>query len=81
VGRIEKTWKELDFVSVDFTNGWSWGCGGLPLENREWAISHVTKDLIETRYKMPPCINEMLNRQHQKGGEDKKQEILHALGL
>jgi hypothetical protein len=86
--RIEKTHKELDWDAVDFRSGggmnWSWGRGGYPYRSHEWGISHyqeVNGDIVETRYKMPQVVNEMLQRTYQSGINDKERAIKVALGL
>lgn len=80
--RIEKDFKELDFGKVDFENGrWTWGCGGHPLNSGEWSISYLEDGLIEQRYKMPPCINQMLSHRYKAGERDTRRNICNALGL
>ena len=57
-GRIEKTWKDLDWDAVNFESSsvsnkpgagqWAWGCGGLPHRDDEYSISHVDEKLVDT---------------------------------
>lgn len=69
--RIEKDWKDLDFDKVDMDSGnWSWGRGGHPLSDYQYSISHVSDKLVETRYKMPLCINQMLKSNYGYGKQD-----------
>lgn len=82
MNRIEKAWKDLDFDQVDFSSSeWSFGCGGAPLSENEWSISHYKQGVPEIRYKMPPCINKMLVRVHEWGDQDRRQRIISALGV
>jgi len=79
---IEKTLADLDVDAVDFESGsWSWGRGGHPLSEQDFAISHVDKDFKETRYAMPKCINKMLKSQFQQGEDEAKRAIQQALGV
>ncbi len=89
--RIEKSWEDLDFTKVNFQSSsesddpeaghWGWGRGGGPLKDQEFSISHVDEKLVETRYKMPPCINEMLINQRLHGAEEAKGAIKRALDI
>jgi len=80
--RIELDISDIDFESVDFNSGkWHWGCGGHPLQDHEWFIAYVDDDLVETRYKMPSCINKMLRMRYEYGQNDAKRSIQSALGL
>lgn len=81
---IEKTYKELDWESVNFDNGsWSWGRGGYPLNDDEYFIYFVASDrnLTSTRYKMPDCISRMLKIAYRQGEQDAKMKIKNAIGL
>ena len=55
------------------------GRGGRPLDDYEWAINYIDDHLNETRYKMPECINQMLEIQYQQGKMDSIQNIKNAL--
>jgi hypothetical protein len=80
--RIEKSFTDLDIDAVDFQSGnWSWGCGGHPLRDNEYSISHVSAKLVETRYKLPECINYMLKRQYGFGDSERIGKIKKALGI
>ena len=81
-GRTEKEFSDLDVDQVDFKNGhWTFGCGGYPLKGREWSISHVAEDFTETRYKLPTCINHIINNVRHWGADEAKRAIRSALGL
>lgn len=80
--RIEKDISEIHWDSVDFKSGsWSWGRGGLPLKDNEYSISYVSEELIETRYKLPQCINIMLRRTEEWGKTDAQGKMKRALGI
>ena len=80
MNRVEKDWTELDFAKVDFeSNNWSWNCGGSPLDDDEYGISHHS-DMVETRYKLPPCLSYMLRKQELYGAESAKLAIKNAIG-
>lgn len=86
--RIEKSWEDLDWNAVNFKSSresdkpgaghWCWGCGGFPLGDHEFSISYVDDDLVETCYKMPAPINEMLRLQEVHATEAAKREIESA---
>ena len=77
-----KTWRDIDLNSVDFeSQEWSYGMGGFPLNDGEWSIDHLDKDMNETRYRMPQCINIMLRRRYENGLNEAKSKIRSALGL
>lgn len=84
--KIEKSYKDLNWEEVSFNknegsrnNCWYWSCGGYPLFNNEWSINYIDDNLVETRYKMPDCINEMLNLCYKHGREESKREIQTSL--
>ena len=80
--RIEKLLSDLDTSKVNFEDGhWSYGRGGHPLHDCEWAISHTSDEYVETRYKLPDCLNVMMEAQYRHGGEDARGQIRHALGV
>jgi hypothetical protein len=82
MNRIEKQLSDLDTSKVDFKEGhWDCGRGGRPLEDHEWWISHYSEDFIESRYKLPQCLNEMLADQYKFGAEEAKAKIRDALGI
>jgi hypothetical protein len=82
MNRIEKPYTDLDWNSVYFGNGnWSWGNGGYPLDDNEFFIAHTDDKFVETRYKMPICINEMLKVQRRHGNDEKLRMIQSALGI
>lgn len=86
MNRIEKDWKELDADKVDFNHKgplqqWTWSRGGRPLEDWEWSISAINEDLTETRYKLPECLNTMLNAQFRYGEESARGKMRNALGV
>ena len=68
-------------VSDDPNAGhWMWGRGGHPHGDHEFSISYVDDGLVETRYKMPPPINEMLRLQRDHGKQDAQREIKAEIG-
>ncbi len=75
MAEFEKSHTELDWDLVDFDSDWTWGMGGHPLQHDEWAISYIDDALIETRYKMPSCINRMLKLRYKHGVDDKLRKI------
>jgi hypothetical protein len=80
--RVEKELKDLDASTVNFEDGhWTWGCGGHPLNDREYFISYTADGCSEIRYKLPECINQMLRLQYRYGGEHAMEEIRRALGV
>lgn len=80
--RIEKDWSELDAEAVDFESGeWSWGRGGHPLQDHEYGVTHVNEEMVQTRYKAPPFINEMLRVQEKCTAESTRRDIRSALGI
>jgi hypothetical protein len=82
VKTIIKPFKELDFDAVDFESGdWSYGRGGFPLEEDQWAISCVIEDFQEIRYPLPLFINQIINYRYVRGKEDAKAKIREALGI
>ena len=79
---INKDWKELDVNAVDFKNGsWSWGRGGGNLQDHEFSVSHISKDLVETNYKCPEWLNQMLRLQYRTGKEGAQANMRHCLGI
>jgi len=88
VDRTEKNWRDLDFDKVVLDlhkpggGNWSWGCGGSPLADHEWSISHIaSEDLHETRYKMPDCISEMLHLRKEHGKIEIQQNFKSLLDM
>ncbi len=88
MSRIEKDYTELDFNSVDFDvvdtanphHKWSWGQGGHPLSDNEFYISSFDgKSFVETRYRLPEIISEMLSEQFRHGGNEAIRIINAAL--
>lgn len=82
--RIEKDWTELDWEKVDFTyetGNWGWSCGGAPHSDNEWSIYYVDEDLNTVRYKMPDCINHMLETQEKQGRDDLQRKLQRLLGI
>lgn len=80
--RIEKKLINLDTSRVDFDNGeWGWSRGGHPLRDDQYAISYIPDDgeLTETRYALPDCINEMLNKKEQLGAKEARRKMRMAL--
>ena len=80
--RIEKDFSELDWSKVDFQSGyWSWGRGGLPYKDSEYSINYTDDKLVQTRYKLPGCINDMLKNRYNSGTRDTKRAIQNVLGI
>lgn len=79
--RIEKDFKELDFTIVDLKKGWSWGQGGFPLGDSERSVSLYTDDGVETRYKFPEFLNEIIDMERRWAREEVQRDIKIALGI
>ena len=88
MSRIEKDFSDLDIHKVDFHKKagggfWTSGSGGHPLQDGERYISFVedNDEMQETRYKLPNCINEMINLERKSAAEEVKREIKRAIGI
>lgn len=80
--RIEKSFKDLDFDQVDFQQrNWMFSKGGLPLSDDEWSISYIDKEGTEIRYKLPHCINQMINAVSKNSVDGFKSKIRDLLGI
>lgn len=74
---VEKDFSELDFSAVDFNSGhWAWGGG-----DKKWMIYHVSSDLVRINYRLPECLNHMINSSYDHGEDMAKKIIQKALGI
>jgi len=81
MSRVEKDFSELDTDKVDFTTDWTWGSCGQPFKDGERFISHVAEDMTETRYKLPRCLNYMINLEKEWATKEAQDKMKMALGL
>lgn len=80
--RIEKSITELDFDTVNFYSGqWTWGCGGHPLTDDEYSITHFAVDNVVSRYRLPECLNYIIRRSYNQGYQDALENARKALGI
>jgi hypothetical protein len=79
-GDKELPFSELNLADVDFTPGKNtgWGWGGNP-STGEWTIYFVDKDLNQTTYRCPPCINTMVQLSRKFAVEDQQRKLRIAL--